>query len=343
MTVLAAYLVTGSDAVLRAEAVRALVGKLVGDADPSLVVEEHDPGDEADTAGLVDAAGTPPFLAARRVVVARDIGAYPSSALDPLLDYLAHPLPTTCLVLVAGEEGRIPARLVRAVRSVGSVVDAGAPRGRKRSSWLDSQLHHAPVRLDAAATELLDTHLGEDLGRLRTLLDALAAAYGSGARIGGDDLRPFLGGAGAVPPWELTDAIDAGDGETALGAVRRMLGAGYRHPLQVMAVLHRHYAQLLRLDGSGIDDEATAADALGLTGSTYPARKALAQARRLGHDGVARAVALLADADLDLRGRKGWPDELVLEVLVARLSRVSRSRGTGRRASSAAAGRARRR
>ena len=37
-----------------------------------------------------------------------------------------------------------------------------------------------------------------------------------------------------------------------------------------------------------------------------------------------RAVGLLAGADLDLRGKQAWPDELVMEVLVARLARLSR-------------------
>ena len=59
-----------------------------------------------------------------------------------------------------------------------------------------------------------------------------------------------------------------------------------------------------------------------MSGSTYPAKKALVQARRLGHERVARAVALLADADLALKGAIEWPGELVLEVLVARLSRL---------------------
>ncbi|MDP9420250.1 MAG: hypothetical protein M3P53_08920, partial [Actinomycetota bacterium] len=85
---------------------------------------------------------------------------------------------------------------------------------------------------------------------------------------------------------------------------------------------HTHVARMLRLDGAGIADAAAAADALG-TKSSYPAKKALEQGRRLGHEGLARAVALLAEADLDLRGTKGWPEELVLEVLVARLSRLS--------------------
>ena len=41
---------------------------------------------------------------------------------------------------------------------------------------------------------------------------------------------------------------------------------------------------------------------LGMKGSTFPARKALQQSRRLGTERVRRAVELLAAADLDLRG-----------------------------------------
>jgi hypothetical protein len=59
----------------------------------------------------------------------------------------------------------------------------------------------------------------------------------------------------------------------------------------------------------------------------FPARKVLTQAGRLGSAGIARAIELIAGADLDLRGLKEWPDELVLEVLVARLSRLGSTVG----------------
>jgi DNA polymerase-3 subunit delta len=179
------------------------------------------------------------------------------------------------------------------------------------------------VRIDPAGVDLLDKHLGEDLGRLNNLLEALAAAYGSGARVSADEVRPFLGEEGSVPPWELTDAIDSGNTPAAVSALQRMTGSGERHPLQIMATLHGHYTRMLRLDGAGVRDEAEAAEVLGMKGSTFPAKKALTQARRLGHDGVADAVRLLSDADLDLRKfDKDWPEHLVMEVLVARLSRL---------------------
>ena len=118
-----------------------------------------------------------------------------------------------------------------------------------------------------------------------------------------------------MPPWDLTDAIDRGDTTLALQLLHRMLHAGERHPLAVLAILHGHYAKLLALDGVDARDEATAAAAMGIKPG-FPARKALENFRRLGSPAVCRAISLLAQADLDLKGAKDWPEELVAEVLV---------------------------
>src|SRR5690606_31679049 len=109
---------------------------------------------------------------------------------------------------------------------------------------------------------------------------------------------------------------------TSLSLLRRMLAE--RHPFQLLATLHTHYGRLLRLDGAPVVGERDAAALLGLKGSTFPARKALGQARRLGHDRIVRAVDLLARADLDLRGASACPEHVILEVLVARLATLSK-------------------
>ncbi len=71
---------------------------------------------------------------------------------------------------------------------------------------------------------------------------------------------------------------------------------------------------------------------LGIKGSTFPARKALDQSRTLGPERLHEFVLLLAGADLDLRGARAWPSDLVVEVLVARLAaRTPKARaGAGR-------------
>jgi DNA polymerase-3 subunit delta len=196
--------------------------------------------------------------------------------------------------------------------------------GRKIAAWADEQLRSAGLQVDREATGRLVAWLGDDPQRLVGLVATLVGAFGEGTRLGVEEIEPFLGEGGGVPPWELTDALDRGDIATALAKLRRMLDGGGRHPLVVMATLHGHYARMLQLDGAPVSGERDAAQLLGLRGSTYPARKAMQQARRLGHDRIVDAISLLAAADLDLRGAKAWPEDLVLEVLVARLARLAR-------------------
>jgi DNA polymerase-3 subunit delta len=320
---MAVHLVVGEDETVLRAAVTDLVHRLVGDGDRALMVDELD-GDDYEVHRVVDAAQTPPFLTDRRVVVARGVGRFTAEAVAPLIAYLGDPLTTTDLVLVGGG-GRVAKPLRDAVTTAGgSVHDTTPPtRARDRQAWIDEAAGSAGVRFAAAAASLVAERLGEDVGRLDGILHTLASTYGTSRALTVGDVEPFLGEAGGVPPWELTDAIDAGSTATALDLLTRMTGAGGRHPLQVMAILHGHYVRLARLDGVDAGTEAEAAAALGIKPG-FPARKAMQQYRRLGGSGVQRAIELLSQADLDLRGAKDLPDEVVMEILVARLSRLRR-------------------
>lgn len=315
------HLLTGDDESLLLSAVTELVHRLVGDGDRSLMVDEFD-GDEFTAGAVADAAQTPAFLTDRRVVVARGVGRFSADDVTPLVAYLADPLPSTDLVLVAGG-GRMPKALTDAIKAAGGVVVETSPptRGKERQEWFDEQVRAAGVRLDGPASQRLVKWLGEDAGRIGGILDTLRATYGEGTVLRVADIEPFLGDAGGVPPWDLTDAIDRGETTVALQLLHRMMRAGERHPLAVLAILHGHYSKILALDGANARDEATAAAAMGIKPG-FPARKALDNYRRLGSAGVTRAFSLLAQADLDLKGAKDWPEELVAEVLVARLSRL---------------------
>jgi DNA polymerase-3 subunit delta len=321
-------LMKGDDEVVLRDAVRLLVDELVGDDDRSLVVEEVEVG-AADEDGrdpliaLVDAAQTPPFLTEHRVVLARVVEKRErNDQVGPLVDYLSDPLPSTLLVL-EWRTGKVPKALLEAVtRAGGEQVDTSP--GRKVGEWIQQHLSEAELKVDAEGRQRLTTWVGDEPSRLLGLIDLLRSTFGVGSKVTVADLEPFLGDDGGVPPWDLTDAIDRGDRAKALELLQRMIGQGERHPFQVLSTLHSHVARILRLDGADVTSEAQAAELLGIKGSTFPAKKALGQARKLGHDRIVRMVELLAEADLDLRGGKAWPDHLVLEVLVARLATMSR-------------------
>ena len=318
---MATHLLSGNDESILRSAVHELVDELVGTGDRAMMVDEFD-GDEYELRLVVDAAQTPSFLTDKRVIVARDVGRF-SADLAPLLAYLADPLESSDLVLVVNG-GAVPKKLGDAVKAVGTVVNTSPPsRPKDRQEWISEHIAAAGLRIKPDAAAQLGQWLGEDAGRLDGILATLTSTYGSDHVLTFADVEPFLGDAGGVPPWDFTDAIDSGNTTKALTLLGRMMHAGGRHPLQIMAIMHSHYSNLAKLDGV---EARTEADAMAATGikAPFPAKKALQTYNRLGAASTKRAIELLAQADLDLRGAKDLEPELVMEVLVARLSKLRR-------------------
>jgi len=315
------HLLTGNDeSILRSKA-HDLVHHLLAGGDRSLMVDEFD-GEEYELREVADAAQTLPFLTDKRIVVARNIGRFNADDLPPMLRYLEDPLETTDLVLVAGG-GQLSKKLGDAVKACGGVTVNTTPpnKAKDRQTWIRTEAEEHGIRLDAAAAARIAEQLGDGVGRLEGILGVIRSTYGEGVRIGTAEVEPFLGAAGGVPPWDFTDAIDAGATSRALTMLARMIHGGERHPLQIMAILHGHYGKLARLDGLDVRSESDAAEAMGIKPG-FPAKKALQNYRRLGSGNVRRAIELLADADADLRGDTDLDGEFVMEVLVARLSRL---------------------
>ena len=173
--------------------------------------------------------------------------------------------------------------------------------------------------LDEASITLLEKSVGEEIARIPAILATLESVFGSGSDLQSSDIEPYIGQAGNVVPWELTDRITSGNATSALGILTRMQGNGAQHQMQILGFLSNHYFRILQLSGrSGVTSEE-AANLLG-DKSAYRAKKTLSEANRLGPEKSKRAIQLLAEADGNLRGGTGVPAETVMEVLVARLS-----------------------
>ncbi len=331
--------VKGSDPVLVADAVVETVDALVGDQDRNEVMETFS-GDDYELSDAVLAASAVSMFGSR-IIVVRQAARFGADDVGPLVAYLADPNPTTSMVVAwekpvtPGASAKpFPKKLKDAVVAAGGevrAIDVGV-NDRARRAWIDERIEESEVSLDGRARALVAESLGEGVSRLRGILRVLEASFGPGATLGVAEVQPFLGDAGGVPPWDLTDAIDRGDVAEAVRTAQRMMGGGERHPLQIMSSLVTHFQRMYRLDGANVSNEKAAAALLGMKGSTFPAKKALEGCRRLGSQRLARAIELLADADADLRGRTGLPPDVVLDVLVARVAALSRGRqGSGGR------------
>lgn len=332
---MAAYVVSGDESLIGLE-LTSLVDRLVGDNDRTMMVEDFDLADEGTQAGnIADALGTVPLFTERRIVVLRNVNAAPAELLDQVVTAVAGRVDE--VDVVATVTGRQPKAFADVMKKA-SAETIGASVGTRqddRVQWVEVHFVEAGLTYAPDVPRIVANWLGGDQARLAGLIQTLLSTYGENARLVRSDVEVFLGQAGSVAPWDLTDAIDRGDTPGALVMLHRFLGDGDAHPLQVLALLANRYAQMMKLDGRGVRSAADAVALLG--GKEFTARKVLEQYQRLGSSGVARAMSHLAAADVDLRGGKEWPDVLVMEVLVGRLCQLVPARGgrvTSRRASS---------
>jgi DNA polymerase III delta subunit len=157
-------LIVGDDPILVGEAISASVEELVGDGDRSLMLElltetdyRNDDGDW-ESAKVLDAARTPPFLTERRVVVGRHLSRFSrKDDYGPIIELLGEPLETTDLVLVweRGVEPKVdrmpalPKALKEAAELAGAeVLQTSAPKGKGGGDWLRDQLEASSLNFD---------------------------------------------------------------------------------------------------------------------------------------------------------------------------------------------------
>ena len=331
---MAVWVITGEEALAGLE-LTSLVDRLVGDNERSMMVDDFDLADSrTEVATIADSLVTMPLFTERRVVVIRNIHAVTAENNDPaviaaVVAALENRAEQVDVVITA--TGRQPKVFSDAVKRAGAETigtDVGT-RLNDRIGFVEEALVGAGFTYAPDVPRMVSQWIGGDHSRLAGLVGTLVSTYGENAKLTRSDVEVFLGEAGSVPPWDLTDAIDAGDTSTALVMLHRFLGNGRTHPFQVLALLGNRYAQMMKLDGRGARSGADAVAILG--GKEFTARKVLEQYQRMGGGGVARAVSHIAAADVDLRGGKEWPAELVLEVLVGRLCQLVPGSGTRRR------------
>ena len=213
----AVYYLHGDEDVLKDEAIRALVDRVLDAGARDFNLDQRSAGD-LDPEAFHSLVNTPPLLAAARVVVLRGVEDVrkTSKVRQALVRYLQAPNPTTLLVLVQGAGEPPDAELARLATSV-AIEPLPAPRVHK---WVAHRARQLQLTLEPDAAELLVESVGNDLGALTGELDKLAAVVAGrtdGERATRDDVAALVG---ARPGQTLQDLIDAALERRAAAAAR---------------------------------------------------------------------------------------------------------------------------
>lgn len=183
-------------------------------------------------------------------------------------------------------------------------------------------------KMTEEAKSAVVNHVGENVSDVLPLIDTLKETYGDDEVYTLEQVTPWLGQAGTVKIWTLLDQIDNAQLQESLLTLDRILSGGNK-PVSVSSMLKAHLEKIFRLFVTGASSESEAAKILEIKpgASTYPAKKALNLTRVYG-TAVVPLLELATETDAGLKGgaRRGIPERLNLEILIARMCTYPRKR-----------------
>lgn len=247
----AVYLLQGEDEVEKAGLAHEFE-ELVEEGLRAFNVERIHTGDvtngdklAAAVSSVATAVRTLPMMSPRRVVIVlqahgllvpkRESEAA-TRALEALEDLLKNPDPQTTLVLVAGTLDK-RSRIYKLLAKQATLVECGVLESVDDAArWVSNRVAAADMKIEPAGARLLAERCGTDVKRLRNDVDRLLL-YALGQKmVSLDDVREIVGPAALQDDWAMANAIEAGDGKTALRQLALMLDAGAA-PEQIMGQL----------------------------------------------------------------------------------------------------------
>jgi DNA polymerase III delta subunit len=322
-----AYVIWGEDRATVERALSRLVARVgrEGGLPPERLGAEETPAED------VVAACEALSLSGLRLVIVDGADAWKAADAAAVVDYLDRPNPGTCLAMVA-TTAPTP-RLMAAVTAAGAVLHYGPdPKEKpgKRAQWFAEHLAKEVARaggsippgvarraVDRVIVDRPDARRGGVTAMELSREAEKLAAYADGEPITAEMVEALVPRHPDAKTYELADALVAGDAARAYDVLQDLAtGDDPVAPIVVQVQLSNHFRRLAEAQalGDAVTPEAVT-EATGATG--YPARKLAEQARALPPGAARRAVARLAELELDLR--------------VSALRELGRSRDDGER------------
>ncbi|MCB9758731.1 MAG: DNA polymerase III subunit delta [Alphaproteobacteria bacterium] len=264
-------------------------------------------------------ARTLPMMAARRLVVVRDVEEAPVELLKSLRDLCQAPSPTTVLVLTGqkwpkptgGEDwGR---RLEGLVKKVGVVLRFKA-KDQDPVGFAVDTARELGCRLDRDAATVLVEMVGKDLGLLQRELEKACLYLGGEGTLTPEVLAEVCSLLAEAQVWDLTDAIVVRDVDRALSTAHRLLEAGKKgESHRLLALITWQIRQLLTLQQAMRGDEVE-----GLRMPGWKRREA-ERALRASPLRTADVLERIGQANQDMNSHRAG-DRRILEGLILDLA-----------------------
>ncbi|HZS45561.1 MAG TPA: DNA polymerase III subunit delta [Blastocatellia bacterium] len=309
------YLFIGEDSFLKDGALKKLVNT-VDEGFRDFNVEEFSL-QETPVAKILDAARQLPMLARHRLLIISDVDKLKDeTGTDALIEYLRHPVDTTCMVFVTNTlDGR--RRYASTLQKTATVISFDHLDDKGAEAWANRYLKSQGVTIDPQACGILIGLTGGNLAHLKNALEKLITYVGKAKRITPEDVKALVPRTRETNSFDLGDAMLANDRKKAIRLLHRMIDDG-GEPVAIVGLLAWSYRtalvakELIQRDApmSEVAREARVA----------PYKKHFFESvNRLTIEKILFAVKRLAQVDLAIKTSQGTP-ALQLEHLICELT-----------------------
>lgn len=281
-------------------------------------------GPEASAPAVLAQCAQFPMMAARRLVVVRGFEKLDENAL--FKNYAEAPNPQAVVLLLCNGKPNTSAHPYRALKQHAMWAEFEPLKDRHLPGWVEGRFRDRGVDTEAGAAQMLAEMAGPDLRSLSGEVDKLVTYVGGRRRVERDDVLRAAGHSAEQNPFELQNALAAGNVARALTIADALLTqAGNRRgeALKIVGLLTAYVMRLWKVTGclsAGVP-EAQWAGQIGV--SPFYVREYALAARRFGPVALRHAFEALLAADIELKGGSHRDERLVLSLALRRMSAPS--------------------
>jgi len=238
------YLVSGDEDFLIERTTKQIVTQAVeaGSEDFNLDVLY---GNETDGATIVNLAMSYPMMAAKRVVMLRNIHLLSVQSIELLAKYVQKPSPTTCLIMTASKVD-FRKKLFATIRENSTHVEIKQLYDNKIPDWIRSYLAENKLTISDEALVLLHASIGNSLRRIASEIDKIKLNLGDKNRIEIEHVEVVVGASRQFNVFEFCDAVGGKNINKGLKILEGMLQFG-GVPTGMLVMLNRHFTILAKL------------------------------------------------------------------------------------------------
>lgn len=266
-------------------------------------------GKDTDIMAVLNAAKRYPMMADYQVVMVKEAQDLKwgkddddKKSINPLLNYLDNPLPSTILVFCY-KYGKFDKRkkTYKAIEKNGLIFESAALYDNKIPGWIEGYVTAKNYRINAQATAMLAEYLGNDLSKIANELDKLMLNIAEGQDISLKEIHDNIGISKEYNVFELQTALAKRDVVKANQIINYFEANPKANPIVVlMANLYSYFSKILQIHYLKDKSQQSIAKEIGV--NPYFVKDYEQAVRSYNYSKTMDIISLLREYDLKSKG-----------------------------------------